>query len=44
MAHPPGVSWKIKQIEMDTMLKAVEKMILPLSRCKKRCPYTPIVF
>ena len=36
-----GVPWRIEQIEMDTMLKATEKMTPPSLRCKKRCPYTP---
>ena len=35
-----GVPWKIEQMEMDTMLKAAEKLTPPSSKRKKRRPYT----
>ena len=35
-----GVPWRIERMEMDTMLKAAEKMTPPSSRRKKRRPYT----
>ena len=35
-----GVPWRIEQMEMDSMLKLMEKMTPLSSRCKKRCPYT----
>ena len=35
-----GIPWRIERIEMDTMLKAAEKMTPPSSRRKKRRPYT----
>ena len=35
-----GVLWKIERMEMDTMLKAAEKLTPPSSKCKKRRPYT----
>ena len=35
-----GVPWKIEQMEMDTMLKAAEKLTPPSSKRKKRQPYT----
>ena len=35
-----GIPWKIERLEMDTMLKAVEKLTSPSSRQKKRRPYT----
>ena len=36
-----GVLWRIERIEMDTMLKATEKITPPSLRHKKRRPYTP---
>ena len=36
-----GVLGRIELIDMDTMLKAAEKMTPPSSRHKKRRPYTP---
>ena len=35
-----GIPWKIERLEMDTMLKAAEKLTPPSLRWKKRCPYT----
>ena len=35
-----GVPWRIKKLEMDTILKAAEKVTPASSRWKKRRPYT----
>ena len=35
-----GVSWRIDKPELDTMLKAAEKLTPPSSKRKKRRPYT----
>jgi len=35
-----GIPWKIEKLEMDTLLKAAEKVTPPSSRQKKRRPYT----
>ena len=35
-----GVPWRLEKLEMDTILKAAEKLTPPSSRRKKRRPYT----
>jgi len=34
-----GIPWKIQKMEMETLLKAAEKLTPPSSRRKKQCPY-----
>ena len=36
-----GVPWKLDKVEMDTMLRAAEKLTPISSKKKPRCPYTP---
>ena len=35
-----SIPWKINKPKLEALLKAVEKLTLPSSRRKKRCPYT----
>jgi len=35
-----SILWRIEKLEMDTILKAAEKVTPASSRWKKRCPYT----
>ena len=36
-----GLTWRVEKAEMDTMLRAAEKLTPPTSRRKQRRPYTP---